>query len=75
MVVLDEGHYARNNLSQVKEQLMAIRTPLRVMLSGATPQFLLVPGFRKQIAWRCTELFSNVINLLVTICFSFLTVK
>ena len=45
IVVLDEGHYARNNLSQVKEQLMALKTPLRIMLSGSVDQFLLVPHF------------------------------
>lgn len=46
IVVLDEGHYARNNLSKVKEQLMAMKTPLRVMLSGSTPYLV---SFSKEI--------------------------
>lgn len=48
IVVLDEGHCARNSLSQVKKQLSVIRTPLRVMLSGST-LFLAVPWLSKEI--------------------------
>ncbi|KAG0616438.1 hypothetical protein M758_5G115600 [Ceratodon purpureus] len=34
IVVLDEGHNARNHQSQIGRQLMAIKTPLRILLSG-----------------------------------------
>ncbi|KAG0579855.1 hypothetical protein KC19_4G129000 [Ceratodon purpureus] len=60
IVVLDEGHYARNFKSRVKGQLMAIKTPLRVMLSGTLFQNnfeelytclnLVRPGFVKTCA-------------------------
>ncbi|XP_024365304.1 uncharacterized protein [Physcomitrium patens] len=34
ILVLDEGHFARNSRAQILKPLMAVKTPLRIMLSG-----------------------------------------
>lgn len=47
-MILDEGHIVRNKQAQVLKQLNAVKTPLRVMLSGSR-QFLHVPFFIKEI--------------------------
>jgi len=35
IMILDEGHVVRNKQAQVLKQLNAVKTPLRVMLSGS----------------------------------------
>lgn len=34
ILILDEGHYVRNKDSIIRRQLMTVKTPLRIMLSG-----------------------------------------
>lgn len=51
LMILDEGHIVRNKQAQVLKQMYAVRTPLRVLLSGST-QFLLVPYLGKEVLCR-----------------------
>jgi len=41
IMILDEGHIVRNKKAQVLKQLNAVKTPLRVMLSGSTQNLVL----------------------------------
>lgn len=53
IMILDEGHIVRNKQAQVLKQMHAVKTPLRVMLSGIC---LLVPFLKEVVSCKAVVL-------------------